>query len=54
MNGLYFLMSIYLTIYTFIYSKLIWKEESKFGGVMIGMLAVSFLPLSVWIVFFKS
>lgn len=44
--------SAYLTYYTFTYGLQVWKK-SKFSGMPILIISVSFIPLAVWAEYFK-
>lgn len=54
MRLLFICLSLYLTGYTFVYAKLVWKKDSKPAAVAIASLMLTFLPLAIWIAYFKG
>jgi len=45
-----YVISAYLTYYTFRYARTLWQNSNKLGAVATGILALSFLPLCIIIV----
>lgn len=47
MTWLMYILSVYLTYYTYTYARVIWKNGNKTGSIAVGVLAVLFFPLAV-------
>jgi hypothetical protein len=50
---LLYVFAVYLTYYTFMYARFIWRDGNKTGAVAVGVLAAVFFPLALVIDFMK-
>ena len=46
-------VALYLTYYTFLYARMVWNEGNKQGSIFTFILAASFMPLALYIIYFK-
>lgn len=44
-------IAIVLTYYTFLCAISVWKQENKFAGIVVGLIAISFIPMVIWLNF---
>ncbi|MFZ3590791.1 hypothetical protein ACOI1C_16445 [Bacillus sp. DJP31] len=52
MKWIIIIMSLYLVYYTFVYSKMVWKDGHKFAGaIVMMMIGGSLLTLPIWLYF---
>lgn len=49
MSWLFMIFPLYLTYYTLMYAKLVWKEGRKLASTVIALLAFSLTALSIWL-----
>lgn len=49
MTLLMMVIALFLTVYTFIHAKSIWKQDSKLAGFVVGLLGCAYLPLIIWL-----